>query len=243
MAWDADVSRRLREFLSAASGGTLAAFDADGTLWDFDVGESFLRWAGDTGRLPAWGRPGAAWAEYDRRLAAGDLRHAFDFCITAFEGLPDAEVAAWADEFARPRCEAAIFPAMRELVRALDEAEAEVWVVSGSPLWCVAPGAALLGIPRERVIAAVPAVDGDGLVTDRLASPLPTQEAKVEALLAAAGRPPHFAAGNTEYDYPMLESARVLSLLIDPPEGDGWHSRKNGPAWLVQRWRKAAERG
>ena len=239
--FDADVSRRLLSFLESVSAGTLATFDADGTLWSVDVGEAFLAHAGATGLLPKWPRGDAAWSEYQRRLATGDLRHAFDFCVTAFEGARDVEVAAWAEAFVAPAWKEHLFPAMAELVKSLGDAEAEVWVVSGSPAWCVIPGAALLGIPESRVIAAVPALDAEGRVTAKMGAPLPTLETKVEEILKRAGRAPHLAAGNSEYDYPMLECARVMSLLIDPPHSESWKKRPRGESWLVQRWAAPAE--
>lgn len=234
--FDADVSRRLLSFLESASAGTLATFDADGTLWGVDVGEAFLAHAGASGLLPKWPKGPAAWDEYQRRLATGDLRHAFDFCVTAFDGAPDVEVSAWAEAFVTPAWKQHIFPAMAGLVKSLLEAEAEVWIVSGSPAWCVIPGAAMLGIPETRVIAAIPALDSEGRVTAKMGAPLPTLETKVEAILRQAGRAPHLAAGNSEYDYPMLECSRVMSLLIDPPHSESWKKRPRGDAWLVQRW-------
>ncbi len=234
MAWDPPVSRRLMEFISAASAGTLAAFDADGTLWGADAGESFLKWAGDDGKLAKWPKGPWAWVEYERRIAAGDLRHAFGFCLTAFAELADEEVARWAREFIESRWGQHIFPEMRQIVRALRERDAEIWVVSGSPSWVVIPGAEMLGIPQDHVIAGMPKVEG-GVIQDALASPLPLQETKVELLVARAGRPPHFAAGNSEYDFPLLESARTLALAINPP-GTKHLERKNGANWIVQRW-------
>ena len=234
MAWDAPVSRRLSEFLAAVSPATMAAFDADGTLWSRDVGEAFLRHAGEAGFLLKWPKGAAVWEEYERRLATGNLPHAFELCVTAFEGLFDAEVAQFAREFVDPQWNGHIFPDMRDLVRSLHKAEAEVWVVSASPSWCVVPGAALLGIPQARVIAARPALGSSGLVQGTLAAPMPTFDEKVTQLVAAARRGPHLAAGNSEYDYALLESARAISLLVNPPADGGWRSRKNGASWLVQ---------
>ena len=88
MAWDPPVSHRLMEFVAATSAATLAAFDADGTIWSEDVGEAFLRWASENGKLKRWPK-GDAWTQYQMRLASGNLRHAFEFCVTAFAGLPD----------------------------------------------------------------------------------------------------------------------------------------------------------
>lgn len=235
MAWDPPVSRRLSEFLAAAGPATVAAFDADGTLWSRDVGDAFLQHAGQTGLLKAFPKGDAVWTEYQRRMATGDLRFAFELCVTAFEGLANADVAAVAEAFVKPSWDAFVFPAMRQLVDALHRSEAEVWVVSASPIWCVVPGAALLGIPEDRVIATQPGLE-DGRVTGRLGAPLPAFEGKVSSLVAQAHRGPHFAAGNTEYDFALLESARALALLVNPPAGNPWLGRKNGDKWLVQRF-------
>ncbi|HVO30749.1 MAG TPA: HAD-IB family phosphatase [bacterium] len=234
--FEPSVSRRLLSFLASASAGTLAAFDADGTLWSEDVGERFLRHAGEEGLLQKWPKGDAVWREYQKRHDAGDLRHAFELCVLAFEGMLDQEVAALAQTFVSPRWNDYVFPAMRELVAALRKADADIWIVSASPAWCVIPGAALLGVPESRVIAALPSVDDAGKVGATLRAPLPMQETKVEAIVARAGRPPHFAAGNSAYDYALLESARAMALLIDPPADNGWLTRRNGAAWLVQRF-------
>ena len=177
----------------------------------------------------------AVWREYERRLEKGELVSAFEMCVTAFAGLPDAEVAAAAHAFIVPEWNAYVFPPMRQLVEALQRADADVWIVSASPTWCVIPGAGLLGIPPHRVIATKPLVEG-GVVRAALAEPMPAFARKAEALIAAAGRAPHFAAGNSEYDFALLESARVLSLLVDPPSGFDWFTKRNGPAWLVQKF-------
>jgi phosphoserine phosphatase len=234
VVWDPPVSRRLSEFLAAASPATVAAFDADGTLWSADVGEAFMRHAGETGLLKAFPKGDAVWTEYQRRLASGDLPFAFELCVTAFEGLAAADVEAAARAFVDPAWDEFVFPAMRGLVDSLHRAEADVWVVSASPVWCVIPGAKLLGIPPHRVIAAQPHVEG-GMVQGKLGARLPAFEHKVSALVERAHRGPHFAAGNSEYDFALLESARALALLVNPPAGDPWLQRKNGNAWLVQK--------
>jgi len=235
VAWDPPVSRRLSEFLAAAGPATVAAFDADGTLWSRDVGDAFLQHAGQSGFLKAFPKGDAVWTEYQRRMATGDLPYAFELCVTAFEGLTNAEVTAFAEAFVAPAWNAYVFPAMRSLIDGLHRAEADVWVVSASPIWCVVPGAALLGIPGHRVIATQPSVV-DGMVMGTLGAPLPAFDGKVTSLLARAHRGAHFAAGNTEYDFALLESARVLALLVNPPAGDAWLTRKNGDKWLVQRF-------
>ncbi len=234
--WDPDVARRLDAWLARATPSTRAAFDADGTLWREDVGESFLQWAGERqGRLPAWPEAGSAWREYERRLATGDLRHAFEHCVTAFEGLDHGTVVEWSDRFVATSWERHLFPAMRELVGRLKSIGAEAWIVSGSPAWCVAAGARLLEIGPERVLAAEAKVEGGRIAAD-LAAPLPTLETKVEAFRSAVGSAPHFAAGNSHYDYDLLESSTELALLVNPPPGEGWLRRRNGRDWLVQRW-------
>src|SRR5579859_5808718 len=194
MSWDPGVSRRLMEFLAAASAATLAAFDADGTLWSVDVGEAFLRWAGEEGKLKRWARGGAVWEEYQRRLDAGKVGQAFELCVTAFAGLRLDEVQAWARFYVDPRWKDYLFPPMRQLVQQLHRREAEVWVVSASPSWVVEPAAALLEIPASRVIAAEPRVE-DGVIGEALAAPLPADASKVTALVPAPAGLPTSPAG------------------------------------------------
>jgi HAD superfamily phosphoserine phosphatase-like hydrolase len=194
------------ELIAAAleAGGT-ATFDADGTLWADDAGESFLRQLERDGLVAA-----GAWAEYERRHAV-DAADAFGFAVTAMAGLREALVAERAASFFGEHFAPRVFPDMRELLRDLAAAGVRTAIVSASNRWVIEAGARHLGVARFAGISVQ--VEG-GVLSHRLEPPLSTGTGKVahaRALLGGVG----LAAGNGENDLPLLEAARVR-LVVRP---------------------------
>lgn len=205
----------VRPLLETRGEGRAVAFDADGTLWRGDVGEEFLRFAAQQARYPALiGRRGI-YAEYERRVSV-DPAWGYAFCVELLEGVPEAQVRKDCDAFFQARFRGRIFPAARSLTQAFTQAGYAVWIVSASPHWQVLPGALLLGVPEERVIAVTCAVE-QGVLTAPVVQPVPCFEGKV-AQLKARGVRPVLALGNGELDLPMLLYAQAAVVVA--PHGD-----------------------
>jgi phosphoserine phosphatase len=217
---------RLLEVIDGPPG--IAAFDADGTLWDGDVGEELLARLEREGKLIAPAGPGA-FAEYSRRFKR-DAADAFSYAGRVLAGLREDFVAAEAERLFAERAGGWVFPPMRELVAGLHDRGWSVYIVSASIRWSVAPGARLLEIEPDRVIALDVVVER-GLLTTELCQPIPTLTGKPSLLRERAGRDADLAFGNSRLDLPLLEASRFpvavgphssTSPLLDEALRRGW---------------------
>jgi phosphatidylglycerophosphatase C len=218
---------RLERVRGEAGDGVLAS-DGDGTLWRGDIGEAFFETAVARGwlraeALPALRREAAEHgvaaegdaSEVGRRLLdahrAGRYpnRPAFAMMAWALAGHSRAELAALArvvlDEFGfAARVRAELVPVTRW---AASEG-VPFFLVSASPRWVVVEAALRLGLAPERVIAMDPEVAGERLLP-ALAG-LPTYaEGKLARLREETGATLLAAFGDSDYDFALLEAARV----------------------------------
>ncbi len=218
----------IRFVATALRPGDVVAFDADGTLWGLDVGEALLAALDETRTLPGFPN-GGAYQEYERRLGAS-LDDAFGFAAAVMGGLARVDVEARAAAIARHQVAPKLFPWAPRMLAAVRAVGAECWVVSASPRIAVVPGAALLGIPAERVVGVETEGDGD-LLSSRLLRPLPCDGGKVE-VLRARGLKPALAFGDSRFDRPMLEMA-TLGVAVAPTGTDtplaAWAASRGRP--------------
>jgi phosphoserine phosphatase len=215
----------VKQLLKNHPNGGIAAFDADGTLWDEDVGIAtqpgqrpdpkkvgffeFLmeKKAYPKERMPMLER---RWKQYlAGKFSSEDM---YNLMVTAAEGMPEKRMEALADEFVRKH-DLGIYEPMAKLVRTLDKVGITPYVVSGSPRWVVAAGAKLLGIPKTRVIG-LSAVVKDGKLTGTLETPIPWEKGKAQRILDI-GRP-LLVAGNSYGDLQMLNIANEVRLVVNP---------------------------
>ena len=170
------------------------AFDADGTLWEGDVGDELVR---DLGRFD----------EYERRVADDPIA-GYTWAVELLAGQVVEELEGRCRRlFARQR----VFDFVRPLFRRLSD----VYIVSASPTWAVYPGAEALGVDRARVIAVDADVQGGRVGPVR--TPIPCGPGKVHHL-KARGLEPALAFGNGELDEPMLAYAR-RAVVVAPTNG------------------------
>jgi phosphoserine phosphatase len=174
------------------------AFDADGTLWRGDVGDELVR---DLGRF----------VEYERRVSEDPIA-GYTWAAEILEGMDEAELLERCTRlFARQQ----LFDFVRPLLARLTAADADVYIVSASPRWAVLPGARLLGVSDDRVIAVD--ADLDGRRIGRVRRPIPCGPGKVHHLEARKLRPA-VAFGNGDLDEPMLAYARA-AVVVAPFSG------------------------
>ncbi|RRA49205.1 HAD family phosphatase [Acidipila sp. EB88] len=205
----------------------VAVFDCDGTLWEKDSGFEFMRWSLEQGLVS---RHASEWlsARY-REYRAGTVDEA-TICgemVQVYAGLREAELQQAAAQFFASVVEPTIFPAMQQLVSALQQDGCEIWAVSSTADWVVEAGVGeRFSIGAERVLAArVKAVDG--VATGTLLA-VPTDEAKAVALRAAGIAEPDAVFGNSVHDLAMLEMARRAypvnpsEALLAEAEQRGW---------------------
>jgi phosphoserine phosphatase len=191
----------------------IAAFDADGTLWDTDIGESFFDFEIRECGLP--GLPPDPWARY-RELKLINKPAAYAWLAQINAGQALRQVRDWASEAVERRVEGLpIFASQARLIERFQALDIEVYVVTASVKWAVEPAALKLGIPFDRVLGITTRVSADGIIGLEPVSPITWRAGKAEGLLqATGGRRPIFAAGNTYGDIALLQSATDARLAV-----------------------------
>jgi phosphoserine phosphatase len=226
----ADQLRARIEALASAQPGGVVATDADGTLWQGDVGEDLFHAFLEHGRvepaaLEAMRReahgsglsdagPGAEVARrlYEAYVAGGYSEESICEVMTwCFAGWTRGEVDAFAREVARTRAIASRLH--REVTRVLEHLRAagiETFLVSASPFAIVREAAALVGFAAEQIVAAHPRYKGEVMLA-QAERPIPYGEGKVARLRERVGptRILYAALGDNAFDVALLASART----------------------------------
>lgn len=210
--WSSEMHQKILtsilELKATLPGPHYVAFDADGTLWADDIGESFFDYQIDHEVVPLPEDPFDHYMELKKKhpplayhwLAALCAGHSLD------------EVMEWAENAYvahRPR----VFVPMFSLIQELKENGIFTVVVSASVKWSVIPGAERLGVQTQHVFGVETKVI-DGIVTDQADGFMTWREGKAESLLKTFGVGPLFACGNSDGDLHLLESSRGLRLAV-----------------------------
>ena len=194
----------------------VAAFDADGTLWDTDLGEAFFQWQIRNCPLvlPTEAQTDP-WIYYRKMKSSGDPRPAYLWLAQINKGHSLSQVRQWADAFLDEIKPLPIFEAQKQLIQLLIENQVQVYIITASVKWAVEPGARLLGLANENVLGVSTAVDNKGLITDQGIFPITYKEGKLEALLKHThGVAPILSAGNTTGDLYLLKGSQGLSIAV-----------------------------
>jgi phosphoserine phosphatase len=205
---------------------TVAVFDCDGTLWSGDAGSAFMGWTIETGLVS---REMADWIDGKYRgYKRGEVSE-LDICgqmVQMYHGLREVEMRRAASVFFETRVEKNIFPAMLELVTALQAKGVDIWAVSSTNDWVIEEGMKRFKIPANRVLSARVQIV-NGLVTEALID-VPTDEGKVASLHKMGILQPDAVFGNSVHDAAMLAIAR-RAFPVNPTVGllersaiEGW---------------------
>lgn len=193
----------------------VAAFDADGTLWDIDMGETFFQYQIDHKLVEL---PSDPWHHY-HSLKKKNPPDAYLWLAQINKGKSLGEVRRWAKEAVDEIEEVPFFPEIRQLIQFLLSKKVSVYVVTASIKWSVEPAARLLGVPFTHVLGVETEVDAEDLITDHQKGVVTYRHGKPEALLEATGGVhPFLCVGNTEGDQKLLESATDLKLCVRSAE-------------------------
>lgn len=184
----------------------IAVFDCDGTLWSGDSGADFFYWEMEQGFIDPEIVP-VIQHRYNEYLAGrvGELEICGEM-IQINRGVEEKRLRDGAREFFDKIVAPRIFPEMLELTRQLARQGCEIWAVSSTNNWVVEAGAAVFGIPAERVLAATLAVK-NGVVTDTLLR-VPTDELKQAAIEEVIRRQVDAVFGNSMHDFAMLKKSK-----------------------------------
>ncbi len=196
----------------------VAAFDADGTLWDTDLGENFFHYKIDN-KLVKF--PPNPWEHYQAlKKKNNDPREAYLWLAQICAGQSIHTVKKWADQAFKTIQPRPIFEEQQKLIQILMEKGVQVFIVTASVKWAVEPGALALGIKAENVIGIETQIEDD-VVTDLQKGVITYREGKVHGLLEQTGNKHAFlVSGNTEGDLALLESATELRLVVSAAARD-----------------------
>jgi phosphoserine phosphatase len=218
--YSTDIWNRIHTTLDQvlkADSAPIAAFDADGTLWDTDLGENFFHYQIDKKLVPL---PKNAWEHY-QDLKAQEPTTAYLWLAQICQGHPLTEVQNWASMALRSHHPVPVFSEQKKMIDLFVSRGVQVYIITASIKWAVEPGAgSLMGLPFENVIG-VETESVDGVITDKQKGIISYRQGKVEALLAkTGGKKPFFASGNTMGDYQLMQSATHLSLAVSAASRD-----------------------
>ena len=233
-----EIITRLDAALAHAGGHGVLATDADGTIWDGDVGvdlfeallaadgvreaarEALLVECASCG-VTAQGSPTAVARTLYAVFASEGYAHERAFAMMAwvFAGWTADEVSAFAAKVLdEGRIEARIRPEMKAIFGWAQASSVPIYVVSASPIAIVTLGALRLGVPVAAALAMTPALDAHGVLLPRLAAPAVYGPGKILALERASVTASLLGAfGDSAYDAEMLRAARVPVAVTPSP--------------------------
>lgn len=122
-----------------------------------------------------------------------------------------------------------------ELLKHLQEAAFDIWVVSGSNRWSVEAVCEPLVIHPDRVIG-IDLEETGGMLTERVKKPVPVLEGKVEALKENTSTKPIIVVSDSTYDIPLFNYSAGLKILVRSSNGQDFFKigqiRKD-ESWVV----------
>ncbi len=206
------LQNQVKQAMQDQPGPYYAAFDADGTLWDSDLGEQFFQYQIDHCQLPALQNLDP-W-EYYESTKVHDPVKAYLWLGQISAGYSIDQVRDWAKS-AVIKGGARIFESQKKMIVWLQDQGVEVFIVTASIQWAVEPAAHLVGIPSTHVMGIQTKISDAGLVTEEQWGPITWRQGKAEALLARTqGVKPVFCAGNTLGDIALIDSSIGARLCL-----------------------------
>lgn len=206
-----ELTTKLDQAIKATPGPHFAAFDADGTLWSHDVGESFFKYQISNCPLNL---PPNPWHHYRAWKESGDPRPAYLWLAQINAGFELSEVRKWAEDFIASTEPLPIFLSQKRLVDWLHNRGVQVYVVTASVKWSVEPAAKRLGISYDNVLGVETEVD-EGLITTSQKGTITYKAGKLEKLLQATGGvAPLLCSGNSLGDWDLLKGAQLIKIAV-----------------------------
>ncbi|MFZ3231769.1 MAG: haloacid dehalogenase-like hydrolase [Pseudobdellovibrio sp.] len=195
-----------------------AAFDADGTLWDTDLGENFFQYQIDQKHISL---PPNPWDFYlEMKQQNNDPRAAYAWLAQINKGQTLEQVRQWSQLAFDQIKPLPIFTEQKRIIDILLESNVQIYIVTASIKWAVEPGARALGLSNENVIG-VETLVADGIITNEAVFPITYRAGKTEAFLKKTNNvKPFFASGNTSGDIELLQSASHLRLAVSAASRD-----------------------
>ena len=195
-----------------------AAFDADGTLWDTDLGENFFQYQIDHNCVDL---PKDPWAFYQElKKKNGDPREAYLWLAQINKKQPLAQVRLWSQAAFDDIRPSPLFADQKKLVEFLLSENVHIFIVTASVAWAVEPGARAMGLSEKNVIGIETEIK-DLTVSEIPIYPVTYKQGKVDAFLKRSGGVlPFLACGNTTGDTELLKSSTEIKLAVSAASRD-----------------------
>lgn len=220
----------------------LAVFDADGTLWDCDLGENFFQHQIDHKQVPL---PENPFQHYlDLKKINNDPRPAYVWLAQINKGLSLSQVQKWAEQAFLSIQPNPIFEEQKKLIQFLKENSVQIFIVTASIKWAVEPGARALGLTEENVIGVETQVK-DGIITDIPVLPITYRSGKVDALKKhIQSQKPFLGSGNSIGDFELLDFCTDIRLVVSAASIDDrlyksekeLHVEAEKKNWIIHRF-------
>ena len=196
----------------------VAAFDADGTLWDIDLGENFFQFQIDNKQIPL---PQDPWAHYyEMKKVNNDPCDAYVWLAQINQHIKLSELQSWAQAAYDSIEPKPIFSEQKKLIEFFLKHSVQIYIVTASIKWAVEPGARALGLTSDQVIGVETKIV-NGLLTSEPILPITYRQGKVDALLKKTKNiKPFFCAGNSIGDYELLLSSTKFKLAVSAASRD-----------------------
>lgn len=195
----------------------VAAFDADGTLWDNDAGENFFEYQIKNKLVPL---PENPWEHYENLKKTVSYPTAYLWLAQINRGQKITQVRQWARDCMKQHSPPPIHEGIRQIIQRLHSFRAEIYVVTASITWAVEPYMHFFNIPEDHVVGVQTRLV-EGVVTTVQDGPITYRDGKVAGLLARTnGIYPQLAAGNSEGDLHLLESALDVRIAVAASDPD-----------------------
>jgi len=214
-----------------------AAFDADGTLWSEDAGETFFKY--QIAHCQLKGLPKDPWKHY-HDLKEIDPPASCLWLAQINRGQSLEQVREWAQECYAPlKSSWPIYQSQKRLIEFLKQEGVQVFIVTASIKWAVEPLAELLGLDHHSVLG-IEVTEEDDLLTAEGVYPLPYGDGKPKSLLKHVNSVnPIFAAGNTYSDSYLVKTAthaKLACMSAKPGEGNHETEEKMKELALSRQW-------
>jgi phosphoserine phosphatase len=199
------------DFIAKNPGPHFAAFDADGTLWDSDVGENFFQYKIDYCNLPSL-QGIDPWSHYFS-LKKKHPPDAYLWLAQLCAPYNIHTVRSWAQQTMNI-FPPAVLPPQQALIGELLKRNLKIFIVSASTHWAVEAAATLVGLTAEAALGVKTKVV-DSTVTQEQDGEVTWREGKRTALLQKTnGISPIFCSGNSSGDLHLLECSSLVRLAV-----------------------------
>lgn len=192
-------------------GKAVAAFDADGTLWDIDMGETFFNYVIEKKLVPL---PRDPWDHYFSMQEKVSKEAAYLWLAQIFEGVPLEQVRDWSKESVQAAHPVPVFDFQKQVISHLKSIDVDVYIVTASIKWAVEPAAHLVGLSEDKVLGIETELI-DGKVGINQKGTLTYKKGKALRIVEETnGTTPYFCSGNTEGDLELLKSASDVRFVV-----------------------------